>query len=231
MYYERVYILKKSNRILSSWGVLLIFLIIIAVTVYLLIRPVILANAISKAKNIITNAVNNSVIKVIKENEVSYSDIAVVSRKEDNSVTDIQINSVYSNRLKSLISNEIYIELAKEDLYYYYVPFGDFFLNDFTNGFGPRIKFRMQLAHSELLDFKSTFIDSGINNVLHEISVDIKVKGSILTIGYSKSFTVKTSALIAQTVIAGNVPESFTNVDEYPGEDIADEIFNYADKK
>ena len=48
-------------------------------------------------------------------------------------------------------------------------------------------------------------------------------------VGYTKGFKISTSALAAQTVIAGNVPDSFTQVEEHPGDDIADEIFNYAE--
>lgn len=230
MYCERVSILKKIKTISKSWCGLLLILTVLIIIYYFSVRPIILANAVSKAKNVLTNAVNEAVVTLLKENNIAYDDIAVVSRTDSGDIKGIEIDVNKSNYFKSALSNEIYKILEKNDIYYFYVPFGDFLLNDLTNGFGPRIKLRMQIAHSENLDFNSVFTDAGINNVLHQITVKIKMRGSVLAFCQTKGFTVETTALVAQTVIAGSVPESFTNVDEYPGSDIADEIFNYADK-
>ncbi|MEE0807945.1 MAG: sporulation protein YunB, partial [Acutalibacteraceae bacterium] len=96
-------------------------------------------------------------------------------------------------------------------------------------GYGPQIKFKMRLTETAILDFESKVIDAGINNVLHQIIINIDINANVLMVGYTKGFKISTSALAAQTVIAGSVPDSFTRVEEHPGDDIADEIFNYAE--
>ena len=87
----------------------------------------------------------------------------------------------------------------------------------------------MQLTETAILDFESLFTSAGINNVLHQIIIKIDVNVSVLMIGCTDSFSVSTAAIAAQTVIAGRVPESFTNVIEQPNNDLADEVFNFGD--
>ena len=48
-------------------------------------------------------------------------------------------------------------------------------------------------------------------------------------VGATDNFSVTTTAIAAQTVIIGVTPDTFTNVEEYPGDEIADELFNFAD--
>ena len=62
---------------------------------------------------------------------------------------------------------------------------------------------------------------------MSKIILHIDMSASVLLRGFTESFSVSTTAIVAQTVIVGNVPESFTNVEEDDGEDIADEIFNF----
>ena len=47
--------------------------------------------------------------------------------------------------------------------------------------------------------------------------------------GCTDSFSISTTAIAAQTIISGEVPDSFTNVIEQPNNDLADEVFNFGD--
>ena len=85
----------------------------------------------------------------------------------------------------------------------------------------------MQLTETAVIDFESKLEDAGINSVMHQIIIKIDVNASVLMMGCTDGFSVSTTAIAAQTVIAGEVPDSFTNVIEYPNNDLADEIFNF----
>ena len=109
------------------------------------------------------------------------------------------------------------------------IPFGNFFNNEYLTGFGPDLNFKIQMANTASLKFKSAFEESGINNTLHQIIITVDIPANIIITGGSDTFSVKTNVLAAQTVIVGQTPDSFTNVTENPGDDIADDIFNFAD--
>ena len=64
------------------------------------------------------------------------------------------------------------------------------------------------------MDFSQEFESAGINQVLHIIKVDMKIKGSLVIAGYTKGIETSTSAIAAQTVIVGKTPDAFTSVVE-----------------
>lgn len=222
----------RSDRVLSvvvRWIGLIICIALVFVLLIYDVGPLVFTYAKSTAETIVLDAANTAVLNVLNENDIVYSDISNVSRNNEGTITGIEIDTVTVNKLKSLISNEITDLVSKNTFYNLKIPIGTLFGNEYTTGFGPRVTFKMQLTETALLDFESKFEQAGINNILHQIIINIKISVNILMLGYTKGFSVSTSAIAAQTVIAGEVPDSFTEVEEHPGDDIADEIFNYAD--
>ncbi len=191
--------------------------------------PLIFTYAKSTAETILLDAANTAVLNVLEKTDTTYSDISNITFDSNGEIKGIEINTQDVNKLKSMISNEITKIVSKNDSYTIKIPIGTLMGNEYITGYGPQIKFKMKLTETSILDFESKFCDAGINNVLHQIIINIDINASVLMVGYTKGFKVSTSALAAQTVIAGSVPDSFTQVEEHPGDDIADEIFNYAE--
>lgn len=203
-------------------------LIAVSIIIFLLrLRKIVFVAAKSEAENIILDSVNKAIINVLGDNNIKYDDIAVVSKDQDGNITCIEIDTQKINMLKSLIADETYRIINQNGEYTLKIPIGTLLNHEYTSGYGPSLRFKMKLAHSERLDFESRFSDAGINNVLHQILINININCSVLAAGSSRSFSLKSEAIAAQTVIAGRIPDSFTNVDEANGEDIADDIFNF----
>ena len=219
---------KVNVSITKRWILLIFCLILIFVFCFISVKPFVFAYAKSETETIILNATNEAVLNVLARNNISYSNLSNVSRDEQGIFTGIEIDIEKVNQLKSQISNEISHLVAQKNKYDLYIPIGTLFGNEYTTGYGPKIRFRMQLTETAILDFESRFESAGINNVLHQIIIKIDVKASVLMIGCTDGFEVSTTALAAQTVIAGAVPDSFTNVIEQPNNDLADEVFNFA---
>ena len=223
--------LKKRHTfsVARRWLVVLLCLVFIFVCCFISVKPFVFTYAKSEAETIILNAANQAVLNILSENDISYSDISNVSRDADGTITGIEIDTQKVNLLKSQMSNEIARIVVGNNKYVLNIPIGTLFGNEYTTGYGPKIKFKMQLTETAILDFESRFESAGINNVLHQIIIKIDVKASVLMMGCTEGFSVSTTALAAQTVIAGEVPDSFTNVIEYPENDLADEVFNFGD--
>lgn len=223
--------LKKRSAffILKRWLILFVCLFLIFAVCFASVKPFVFVYAKSAAETILLNAANEAVLNILKEDDITYTDISNISRKEDNTITGIEINIEKINTLKSKISNEISHIVSENSKYDLNIPIGTLFGGEYTTGYGPTVKFKMQLTETAVVDFESKFEDAGINNILHQIIIKIDICASVLMMGCTDGFTVSTTALAAQTVIAGEVPDSFTNVVESENSDIADEIFNYAD--
>ncbi len=193
--------------------ILLCIIVLLSVTFYKM-HPVIMRYAVSVAETIMLNSANEAILKILQENNVTYDDIARLTTNDDGYVTSLEIDVYEINRLKSSISNKTASIIDGKEFYDLAIPIGTFLGNTYTAGFGPSLKFKMQLTSTAFVNFRHEFKAAGINQVLHIIMVDIDIKGSLILTGYNKGICASTSAIAAQTVIVGKTPEAFTSVIE-----------------
>ena len=220
---------RHAFSVAKRWFIVLFCLTLVVIGCFISVKPFVFTYAKSEAETIILNSANEAVLNVLAQNNISYTDVSNVSRDASGIITGIEIDIEKVNLLKSQISNELAKIVASKNKYDLHIPVGTLFGNEYTTGYGPKIKFKMQLTETAIFDFESRFETAGINNVLHQIIIKIDVRASVLMMGATDGFSVSTTAIAAQTVIAGTVPDSFTNVIEYPNNDLADEVFNFGD--
>lgn len=170
--------------------------------------------AVSVAETTMLNAANEAIVNILDENNISYDDIVNLSNNDDGYVTSLEIDIYSVNNLKSKISSATARNVEANEFYEVSIPIGTFLGNTYTAGFGPKVKFKMQLTSTAFVDFSHEFKSAGINQVLHIIMVNIDIRGSLIIAGYNKGINAKTSAIAAQTVIVGKTPDAFTNVIE-----------------
>ncbi len=213
-----------KKRLITLLAVAL--LIIITVTYYLM-QPIILRYGTSVAETIMLDSANTAIVNVLQGENIAYKDIVNLSQNGDGYVTSLEIDVMQINALKSKISNETGRLIATKERYDIPIPVGSFFGNNFTNGLGPDINFKMHITTTCFVDFTHEFKAAGINQVLHIVNVTIKIKGSFVLMGYNKGITTETSAIAAQTVIVGKTPDAFTNVIESPTDNTGGLINDY----
>lgn len=219
---------SKFAYIAVRWLILIAFLIFVLGIAFFSSRNLILVSARSDAEAIMLNAADKAVIEVLKEENIKYEELAIISRNSEGRILGIEIDSVKADIIKSKLSLKTTEILKKNSNFKISIPLGNFLSNDYTSGLGPDLKFDIQMTNTASLDFKSNFKNSGINNTLHQILINFDITANIVIKGGSDAFKVNTSIIVAQTVISGEIPDSFTNVTETPGDDIADDIFNFA---
>ena len=204
---------NRKYRLIVLTAVVLIVTVLLSVCFYKM-HPVIITNAVSVAETIMLNSANEAVVSILEAEDFTYDDIVNLTYYSDGYVTSLEIDIYEVNFLKSKISNEVASIVSSRENYDFGIPIGTFFNNDFTNGLGPKIKFNMQITTTAFVDFSQEFESAGINQVLHIIKVDMKIKGSLVIAGYTKGIETSTSAIAAQTVIVGKTPDAFTSVVE-----------------
>ena len=75
---------------------------------------------------------------------------------------------------------------------------------------------------------ESQFTSAGINQTSHQINMTVQLELFSAVPGSDETVDVESQFLIAETVLVGKVPESFTNVTGDDRETIG-KIFDYAD--
>ena len=113
------------------------------------------------------------------------------------------------NRLKTDILNIINDEILALDNSDLGIPLGSLFLPELLSGKGPTIPVHILSIRNSDASFLSNFSEAGINQTLHQLTMSVSVDVSILVLGTTRSFTVTSQVVVAETVIVGQVPDTF----------------------
>ena len=113
------------------------------------------------------------------------------------------------NRLKTAILNMINDEILAMDTSSLGVPLGSLFLPEFFSGKGPSIAVEIISIRNSDASFGSDFREAGINQTMHQLSMEVLVDVSVLVLGETESFAVASQVVVAETIIVGDVPDTY----------------------
>ncbi|MCX7714198.1 MAG: sporulation protein YunB [Clostridia bacterium] len=192
--------------------ILLAFIFIYLCTLFFLhIQPVFLIRAEAYAGNLATKAINDSVNEIFTQEQISYQDLVNVEKDSSGYVTAIQANISKINYLKSCVANKVQSSVAEVDEGTISIPMGSVIDSGIFSGLGPRISVKVAPVGVANVDFEEMFLSTGINQVKHQIYLDVSVTISLISATMERSKTVNNKVLVAETVIVGNVPKYYAN--------------------
>jgi sporulation protein YunB len=113
------------------------------------------------------------------------------------------------NRLKTDILNIINDQILSADTSHLGIPIGSLFLPELFSGVGPSIPVRILSIRNSDASFSSDFTQAGINQTLHQLTMEVSVDVSVLILAEITSFSVTSEVVVAQTIIVGDVPDTF----------------------
>ena len=177
----------------------------------------------SKAKSIATIISNEQATLVMAK--YTYEDLINVIKDENGNIKMIGTNIISVNEIISDIPIKIQEELEKSENNNFNIKLGSFFGSKIFSGMGPNINIKIQLDGTVETDLKSEFTSQGINQTLHRIYLDVVCKVSILTPVNVISEEIKNQVLLVEGIIAGEIPESYYNLEGLEKKD-AIEIVN-----
>jgi sporulation protein YunB len=194
------------------FGVLLclvmVFFIVGCMLFFTRIRPAFYAQAQSYANNLATDVINDSVNRVFSSENISYQDIVTIMEKEGE-ISAVEANVSKMNQLKSEITKEIQTSMESGRLGTIQIPFGSVLESELFSGMGPMISVKLAPASTTQIDFTDTFQSAGINQVRHQVFLDITLSVKLAAATMDQSETVHTTVPVAETVIVGKVPNYY----------------------
>ncbi|MDR3149557.1 MAG: sporulation protein YunB [Oscillospiraceae bacterium] len=215
---------RMSRRRRGSKGALaiLIFAGIAAIVISTLVEltSIMKDMAAAQTQNAVTIAVNSAIAKRMAHGDMDYDDLVTLD-KDDNGKVSAIVTNVYSiNTIKAGLAEEIVQSITGEGAARISIPFGNLFGSALTSGLGPEIPIKIVSINTADIDFKNHFSAAGINQTRHEIVITIDVKIKALVPGGTVSTETSTHFIVAETVIVGSVPDSYTY---FEGDDKWDE--------
>ena len=82
-------------------------------------------------------------------------------------------------------------------------------LPEFLAGRGPDIPIEILSIRNSDASFTSHFSEAGINQTLQQINMHVSVDVTVLVLGQTDSFTVTSQVIVAETIIVGDVPDTY----------------------
>ena len=144
---------------------------------------------------------------------VGSADFVTIQRDEGGAITALTTDTAALNRLRAELTGEILQALEGVDVSAISVPLGS--LLDFEPVWarGPSIKARALSVGTVTAEFESAFTSAGVNQTLHRIWLDISVPVTVLLPGERIEVPVHTRLCAAETVIVGEVPQAYLQLD------------------
>ena len=192
-------------------------------------RPLLESMATTRVSNTVTRIVSEAVYEAIEKGELQYDGLGSFEKDTEGHITAVQSNMAAFNRLQSQILDLILGRIDQVSARELSIPVGSLTGSPLLAGRGPRISVRMESVGSSSARFENQFESAGINQTKHRIVLRIDVYVSILLPGYSTVTQVTNEITVAETVIVGEVPGTYTyfatDPDAYAG-DAKDYILN-----
>lgn len=173
-------------------------------------RPILESLAATRASNMVNRIVSEAVDEAIESGNIRYSDLITFEKDNEGKITAIYSNMAAFNRLQSKILDIILTRIDQVSARDLSIPVGSLTGSVLLAGRGPRISVRMESVGSSSARFENEFTSAGINQTKHQIVLNIDVAVSILLPGFSTATTVSNAVTVAETVIVGSVPDTYT---------------------
>jgi sporulation protein YunB len=159
-----------------------------------------------KAVEIINQAVYDKVVK-----ETQYQDIVYIHKDDQGKIVMLQANTVILNQLMAKTTMAILHAYKNADIEQIKIPLGQITGITLLSGSGPRLKVRVIPTSQVFVSVGDKFEQAGINQTRHRIYLQVKTRIKIAVPVMGKDLNVVTTIPMAETIIVGDVPQTYVN--------------------
>lgn len=165
----------------------------------------------TQVRNMTSDLINDAIDQQIENNNIQYDRMVYFEKDLDGKITALKTNMSEVNRLKTDILNLINDEILAIDSADLGIPVGSLILPEFLSGRGPEIPVKILSIRNSDASFTSSFTEAGINQTLQQINMLVSVDVAVLVLGRTNYFTVTSQVVVAETIIVGQVPDTYLN--------------------
>lgn len=219
---------KKGKRALRIIGRALILLGAAALVFLfgfdLWIKPTIERATFYQCEQIADRAVSRAIYSHMPDTREYSSSLVSFLYDGSGRISALQTDPVGINRLKAMVTEFINTELSAAEAETVAVSLGTLTGISYLYGRGDDLTFSVRPIGAAQTRLRCTFEHAGINQTMHSIILEVSTVISPLIPGLTESIAVTTEFVLAQTVLIGEVPDTFSNIilDEQHFSELAD---------
>jgi len=175
---------------------------------------VVLSLAQAQARAMAVQVLNQSAAELLATGGVTYESLVNVTMDDNGQVRLIQANAPEMNRLASQVSLLAQEKLLAKGDQTVKVPLGSALGLTLFAGAGPKIVVRILPVGSVHAEFHTDFQTAGINQTRHRVSLLLTAQVQMVIPTGAQKVSVTTQVAMAESIIVGEVPDTFTDVGE-----------------
>lgn len=203
---------ERKKRAWLRWCALVLLVLIAA---FLLVEQnlsqTLLDMAYATAHSIALETVNRAAQQVVGEG-ISYDELMEVKMDTDGRVSMLRANTMRMNQIATQTAILAQEELNSIENQMVNVPLGAALGIRFLGGFGPRIAVQIVPVGAVSTQFETEFETAGINQTRHKLFLTLETSVSLIVPADSRKVRVTSTVPIAESIIVGQVPDSFVDV-------------------
>ena len=181
------------------------------------LRPVLAAAARYQVQRQVTAAVEQWAAQDLQQRGVDYSDFVTITRNEAGEITALSADMARLNLLRAELSAHL-LERLEDSQLELTVPVGSLLPIEPTWARGPELHLRALALGTASAEFESEFTSAGINQTRHRLWLELSVPVTVLLPGGGEELTVDSRLCVAETVIVGQVPQTWFQTGGLPAD-------------
>ncbi len=181
------------------------------------LRPVLETTASSRAINLMTQAINIAVDSCLQENDMNYEDFVTIVTDSSGKVTSLISNTAANSRFKRQVVEAVTQQLGTLDNDSLSVPLGTLAGQPLLSGVGPSVRVKVDSVGDVTADYTNSFTSAGVNQTLNRVCLDITATIYLFLPGEILPVSVSSSVCVAETVIVGDTPDTYLNLENGNG--------------
>ena len=180
------------------------------------LENVILDMAYARAEAMAVEYMHEAVRDVMGD-EITYQDMMTVRTDENGRVTMLQANAVRMNELAAFTALQAQARLESADAQSVSIPLGAALGIPFFSALGPRVRVRIVPVSAVSAAFSTEFESAGINQTRHKIYLSLRTTVRLVIPSGARQVSLGSQVLIAESIIVGEVPQSYVQVPDMDG--------------
>ena len=213
---------RKKKRKMK--GILvLISLIVLMICAFIFIentmKSTLSATAEIKSKEIMEQIINDAVYEMTRREDGTELEIIHTNEDAEGNLQLVTLNTSLLNKIGTEIAKRVNNDIYYNETEQIRMSLGSLMGSKLLSQTGPYFTFDIVPVAVINVGYKTEFESTGINQSKYKVYLDVKTETRLLVPFMSEKFEADNTVLIAEAVIVGEVPETYTNI---PKEDVSE---------
>ncbi len=163
-----------------------------------------------EASDLIAKAITDQ----MEKDNISYETIIRLEKDAGGNLLALRTDMHQLNRLRNetlALVNQRILDFGESELS---IPLGNVLLPSLFSGRGPRLPVRVLNVSNADAEFTSQFQEAGINQTLHQITLQVAMNVTLLTPAGTQELRVDSGVVVAETILIGRVPDTMIHTSD-----------------